>query len=62
MRRGVAILTGVRGGWCMRPIGSWIDILVLFWVELALMLSVAAVATAMLVRARCTADSQVPAS
>ena len=38
------------------PIGSWIDILVFFWVELALMLSVAAVATALLVRAHRRSD------
>jgi len=34
------------------PIGSWMDILVFFWVELILMLSVAAVAATILMRAR----------
>ena len=34
------------------PLGSWMDILVFFWVELILMLSVAAVAATILVRAR----------
>ena len=34
------------------PLGSWIDVLVFFWVELILMLSVAAVVTTILMRAR----------
>lgn len=34
------------------PLGSWMDILVFFWVELILMLSVAAVVTTILLRAR----------
>jgi hypothetical protein len=34
------------------PLGSWMDILVFFWVELVLMLSVAAVAATILLRAR----------
>jgi hypothetical protein len=34
------------------PLGSWMDILVFFWVELILMLSVSAVAVTILVRAR----------
>ena len=33
------------------PLGSWIDVLVFFWVELILMLSVAAVVTTILLRA-----------
>ena len=33
------------------PLGSWIDVLVFFWVELTLMLSVAAVVTTILLRA-----------
>ena len=33
------------------PLGSWMDILVFFWVELILMLSVAAVVTTILMRA-----------
>ena len=33
------------------PLGSWMDILVFFWVELILMLSVAAVVTTILLRA-----------
>ena len=34
------------------PLGSWIDVLVFFWVELILMLSVAAVVTTILLRAK----------
>jgi len=34
------------------PLGSWMDILVFFWVELILMLSVSAVAATILLRAR----------
>ncbi len=34
------------------PLGSWMDILVFFWVELILMVSVAAVVTTILMRAR----------
>jgi hypothetical protein len=34
------------------PLGSWMDILVFFWVELILMLSVSAVAVTILLRAR----------
>ncbi len=34
------------------PLGSWMDILVFFWVELILMVSVAAVVTTILLRAR----------
>lgn len=34
------------------PLGSWMDILVFFWVELILMISVAAVAATILLRAR----------
>jgi hypothetical protein len=34
------------------PLGSWIDVLVFFWVELILMVSVAAVVTTILLRAR----------
>ncbi len=34
------------------PLGSWMDILVFFWVELILMFCVGAVATAILLRAR----------
>jgi hypothetical protein len=34
------------------PLGSWIDVLVFFWVELILMLSVAAVVTTILMRAK----------
>ena len=37
------------------PLGSWMDILVFFWVELILMLSVSAVAATILLRARDTA-------
>jgi hypothetical protein len=33
------------------PLGSWIDVLVFFWVELILMLSVAAVVATILLRA-----------
>jgi hypothetical protein len=34
------------------PLGSWMDVLVFFWVELVLMLSVAIVVTTVLLRAR----------